>query len=359
MNNRFLVLLIMFSFTVIACASQPSDQWQSDHYLAGEGFYNHVNTEEDFSIAKFMGIAKRFFFDEQPNTEPFGLIPIQPIDLIALNAEQDDVVYRLGHSTILMKLAGKYILTDPMFSERTSPVQWAGPKRFHPVPINLDSLPSIHTVVISHDHYDHLDEGSIKRLANITKHFVVPLGVGKYLLDWGVPSENIHEMDWWQTQQFGDITFTSTPSQHFSGRGLFNRNRTLWSSWVIDSPRQRIFFSGDSGYFDGFKTIGEKLGPFDLTIMENGAYNPDWAKVHMFPAETVQAHIDLQGKAMLPVHNGTFKLSFHHWKAPLEDITAAGEVQGQLVQTPIMGERVIISAPKWYAKWWREIADEQ
>lgn len=360
MNKPLLwVCAAVVGVSVMACASQPSGQWQSDHYQADSGFYNKNDTEQDFSFGKFIAIGKRFFFDDYPNTEPFGLIPIQPIDLNLLAAEQGDVVYRLGHSTVLMKLSGKYILTDPMFSERTSPVQWAGPKRFHAVPIDVTNLPPIHTVIISHDHYDHLDEGSIKRLVNITKHFVVPLGLGKYLQDWGVASENIHEMDWWQSTQFGEFTFTSTPSQHFSGRGLFNRNSTLWSSWVIDSPNQRIFFSGDSGYFEGFKTIGEKYGPFDLTIMENGAYNPDWAKVHMFPAESVQAHMDLKGKAMLPVHNGTFKLAFHHWKAPLEDVTRIAQDQGQLVQTPIMGEQVIVDQPKWYKTWWRDIADEE
>ncbi len=359
MNNRFFVVFLVVSFTVMACASQPSEQWQSDHYDSDGVFYNSINTEQDFSFGKFFTIAQRFFFESHPNTEPFGLIPIQPIDLKELNEQQDDVVYRLGHSTILMKLSGQYILTDPMFSERTSPVQWAGPKRFHPVPLDVDKLPNIHTVVISHDHYDHLDEGSIKRLASITEYFVVPLGVGKYLLDWGVPSENIYEMDWWQSQQFGEFTFTSTPSQHFSGRGLFNRNSTLWSSWVINSPKHRIFFSGDSGYFDGFKTIGEKYGPFDLTIMENGAYNPDWAMVHMFPAETVQAHMDLNGKAMLPVHNGTFKLSFHHWKEPLEQVSTLGEEKGLQVHTPKMGEPIMVDQENLFQKWWSDIADEE
>jgi len=359
MNKRYLALIMMAGLAVIACANQSSNQWQSDHYRPGEGFYNPQEFEHEFSIGRFLMISKRFLFDDSPNTEAFGSIPLAPLSIESLRAEQQDVVYRLGHSTILMKLSGKYILTDPMFSERSSPVQWAGPERFHPVPVDYENLPPIFAVIISHDHYDHLDEGSIQLLANRVQHFLVPLGVGKYLENWGVPSENIHEMDWWQSQQFGAFTFISTPSQHFSGRGMFNRNSTLWSSWVIEAPKHRIFFSGDSGYFDGFKTIGEKYGPFDLTIMENGAYNPDWAQVHMFPEETIQAHMDLQGRAMLPVHNGTFKLAFHPWKDPLEKVTKLGEEKGVLVQTPLMGETVNVDAPKRYAKWWQDVPDDK
>lgn len=359
MSKRFVWPIIFMASAVVACANQAEKQWQSDHFDVDKGFFNQAQIDHEFSLGRFFTITKRFFLDDQPNTEPFNRIPVQPISMQALQGVKEDVVYRLGHSSILMKLSGKYILTDPMFSDRASPVQWAGPERFHPVPLDTQQMPEIFAVVISHDHYDHLDQGTIELLANKVKHFLVPLGVGAYLQDWGVPQENIHEMDWWQSQQFGDFTFTSTPSQHFSGRGLFNRNSTLWSSWVIDSSVQRIFFSGDSGYFDGFKTIGEKFGPFDLTIMENGAYNPDWAQVHMFPAETVQAHEDLKGKAMLPVHNGTFKLSFHPWKDPLELVTQLGEEKGLLVQTPMMGEQVKVNAPKWYEKWWRNVADDE
>jgi len=336
-----------------ACVSHSPSQWKSDHYDADNGFVNPGQVPMDFSLSRFLGIAKRFFSDETPDTEAFGQIPYRNIPINELNTQTQDVVYRLGHSTVLMKLSGKYVLTDPIFSERASPVQWIGPERFHPVPVDVSKLPPLFAVVISHDHYDHLDQDTIERLASRTQHFLVPLGVGQYLKDWGVPDENVHELDWWQSRQFGGFTFTSTPSQHFSGRGLFGRNSTLWSSWVVDSGRHRIFFSGDSGYFDGFKQIGEKLGPFDLTILENGAYNPDWAQMHMFPKETLQAHQDLKGKAMLPVHNGTFKLAFHTWYDPLEQISTLGEAHGVLVQTPIMGEQVSIDQPKWFDKWWQ------
>lgn len=339
--------------TALACANAPKDTWQSDHYVAGEGFVNPEQAPREFTIGRFFTIAKRFLSDASPNTEAFGLIPIQEIPIDALEAQQQDAAYRIGHSTVLLKLSGKYIITDPMFSKRASPVQWLGPERFHPLPIDVNALPKIFAVVISHDHYDHLDQASIEQLAHQVQHFLVPLGVGQYLADWGVPREKIHELDWWQKKQFGGVTFVSTPSQHFSGRGLFNRNQTLWSSWVIRTPEQNIFFSGDSGYFEGFKTIGRQYGPFDLTILENGAYNPDWPYVHMFPAETLQAHQDLAGNAMLPVHNGSFKLAFHPWFEPLEAISSLAKDQGLLVQTPKIGEKLVIQEKKTFPNWWQ------
>lgn len=355
MNKAYVTCVILIGWALAACASQPNSQWRSDHYNAQGEFYNAVNIEKAFSISRFMTISKRFLFEAHPDTEPFSLIPYQQLTVENLQTQTEDMVVRLGHSTILMKLSEQYVLTDPIFSERASPVQWAGPQRFHPVPIDVNTLPEIAAVVISHDHYDHLDEGTIKLLAKTTQNFVVPLGVAKHLIGWGVSPQRIHEMDWWQSVELNGMTFTSTPSQHFSGRGLFDRNASLWSSWVIDSTAKRIFFSGDSGYFDGFKTIGEKYGPFDLTILENGAYNPDWSQVHMFPAETVQANLDLKGKAMLPVHNGTFKLSFHPWSDPLEQVTQLAEQKNMLVQTPIMGQPVLLGAEQAFAKWWQGI----
>jgi len=352
---RLLLGMMVVALTAMACANQPQNNWQSDHYIEDKGFVNPNAEPQEFSIGRFFGIAKRFMLDDSQDTEAFGLIPTQNINLSELDAQSEDVAYRLGHSTVLLKLSGKYILTDPMFSERASPFQWIGPERFHPVPLDVNQIPDLFAVLISHDHFDHLDQGTIELLAHKTQHFLVPLGLAEYLLDWGVPEANIHELDWWQSRQFGDFEFISTPSKHFSGRGLFGRNSTLWTSWVINAPNNRVYFSGDSGYFDGFKTIGEKYGPFDLTILENGAYNPDWAEVHMFPLETIQAHQDLKGKAMLPVHNGTFKLSFHTWYDPLEQITQLGETQGVLVQTPIIGEEVHLQTPKWYEKWWQSI----
>ncbi|HXE96385.1 MAG TPA: MBL fold metallo-hydrolase, partial [Dongiaceae bacterium] len=224
-----------------------------------------------------------FFFNKPADTRPSGKIPVQAVTGEQLLIAPDNTVYRLGHSTVLMKLHGAFWLTDPMFSYRASPVQFAGPERFHAPPIDIDELPPIKGVVISHDHYDHLDYDSIMKLAGKTEYFLTPLGVGDILIDWGVPAAKVRQLDWWQGIDIGGIRFVATPARHFSGRGLFDRNKTQWASWTILAPDQRVFFSGDSGYFDGFRQIGEKYGPFDLTLMETGAYNENWPGVHMHP----------------------------------------------------------------------------
>lgn len=351
MNVNIIATACMSIVVLTACALSSESRWQSPHFRDGK-FVNLEPYQQDFGFSRTLDIVEKFWFTEFPDTEPDHELPVQPLTREQLASQAQDAVYRLGHSTVLMKLNGQYWLTDPIFSERASPVQWMGPKRFHGVPINPATLPEITGVIISHDHYDHLDEDSIELLKDRVQHFFVPLGVAKYLKDWGVPDQKIHELDWWQSVSVEGMRLTATPSNHFSGRGLFNRNETLWASWVIDSGKKKIFFSGDSGYFEGFKEIGKEFGPFDLTIMENGAYNTDWAKSHMFPEETIQAHKDLNGKQMLPVHHGTFKLAFHTWFDPMESISRLGKQHQIPVLTPMMGQEVIIGGSREYAAWW-------
>jgi L-ascorbate metabolism protein UlaG (beta-lactamase superfamily) len=191
-------------------------------------------------------------------------------------------------------------------------------------------------------------------LAGKVEHFLAPLGVGDTLVAWGVPKEKVQQLDWWQSASVGGVQLTATPAQHFSGRGLFDGNKTLWSSWVIQSGEQRVFFSGDTGYFKGFKDIGDKFGPFDLTMMETGAYDPQWPDIHMQPHETMQAHIDLRGKVLMPIHNGTFDLAMHTWQDPFEKITALAAERHQRLATPAIGERLDVLAPAATAAWWRE-----
>ncbi|GLP95118.1 MBL fold metallo-hydrolase [Paraferrimonas sedimenticola] len=300
----------------------------------------------------FFGAMKTWLTAERNQPKPQVELPVHSIDMDELQATEQDRVYRLGHSSMLLKLDGQLILLDPVFSERASPVSFAGPKRFHPAPTSLEQLPYIDWVMISHDHYDHLDKASIKALKNKVGHFVVPLRVGDYLRDWGVADDKIVELDWWQSFKVNGIEVHATPTQHFSGRCLLDRNQTLWASYVIQSSRQNIYFSGDSGYFDGFKAIGERFGPFDLAMVETGAYSEQWADIHMLPEQSVQAAKDLQAKAMLPIHNSTFDLAMHDWYEPLERARTHAAALIQALVTPEMGQGLDLSNLPAQTPWW-------
>ncbi len=304
----------------------------------------YVNTEMEYksSFGDMVDVMKSYFTTERAEPTPTFELPVHTITAEQLVNEKSDVVYRLGHSSVIMKLDGQLVMTDPVFSDRASPVQWAGPKRFHQTPITLDALPHIDVVVISHDHYDHLDKASVKALADKVDHFIVPLKVGDYLIKWGVPSEKVTELAWWESHSVNGIEYTLAPTQHFSGRGLTDRDSTLWGSWIIDSKESKVFFSGDSGYFGGFAEIGEKYGPFDFTMIETGAYNELWSQIHMFPEQSVQAHIDVKGKVMMPIHNSTFDLAMHDWYEPMNRALEISEARGVTMVSPEIGQRSIL-----------------
>jgi L-ascorbate metabolism protein UlaG (beta-lactamase superfamily) len=305
------------------------------------------------SPGKTLRILWRALFDKPASTVPAMPIPVQAMTRAAIEAAPDHTVWRLGHSTVLLKLDGGLWLTDPVFAQRASPFSWLGPARFHAPPLALDDLPPLEGVILSHDHYDHLDRGAVLALAGKTRHFVAPLGVGDRLVAWGVPAAKVRQLDWWRSIRLGTVELTCTPAQHFSGRGLADGNSTLWCSWVIAGSAHRVFFSGDTGYFRGFKAIGDRFGPFDLTMIETGAYNEDWPDVHMQPEQTLQAHIDLRGNVLLPIHNGTFDLAFHAWQEPLERIAALADGQGQRLATPVIGQGISLAAPHVDARWWK------
>ncbi len=264
------------------------------------------------------------------------------------------VVTWFGHSSLLIKIEGRIFLTDPVFGKRASMVSFMGPKRFDysPQP-SIEDLPPLDGIIISHDHYDHLDYESILVLKNKVDRFFVPLGVGAHLESWEVPTSNITELKWWESTRVDEeLTFICAPSRHFSGRGLNNRFSTLWCSWIIKSNKSRIYFGGDSGYFPGFKEIGEKHGPFDLTMLECGAYNINWHDIHMLPEETAQAHVDLKGKSLLPIHWGKFNLALHPWKEPIQRVLKKADELNANVLTPEIGEIVILDDHTRNDQWW-------
>ncbi|WP_454807113.1 MBL fold metallo-hydrolase [Paraburkholderia fungorum] len=322
----------------------------------GERFRN-VKPRPVEGIGKTLSIAWNVLFRKPDGTVPAGKLPVDTLSREQLDAAPDRSLYRLGHSTMLLKLRGQFWLTDPVFAERASPFRRFGPKRFHAPPIALEDLPPLRGVILSHDHYDHLDRETVLALAAKTGVFLTPLGVGDRLIEWGIEASKVRQFDWWQGVEIDGLSFTATPAQHFSGRSLFDGNSTLWASWVIVDDALRVFFSGDTGYFDGFRTIGERLGPFDVTLLETGAYDAQWPYVHMQPDETVQAHVDLGGRWLVPVHNGTFDLAMHRWQEPYERVVGLAAARGIALATPRMGERLDLATPHRGTKWWREVAE--
>jgi L-ascorbate metabolism protein UlaG (beta-lactamase superfamily) len=262
----------------------------------------------------------------------------------------------LGHSTMLIESDGVRVLTDPVFGERASPVSFAGAKRFHPVPATIAQLPSLDAVLLSHDHYDHLCEQSMRELARLRVPVITSLGVGARLERFGVEARLTHELDWWETHAVSDeLAFTATPAQHFSGRSLSDRNATLWSSWVISTDRRRLFFSGDTGLTEEFVEIGAKYGPFDTVMLEIGAWHPAWGDIHLGPENALRAFELLGGGALLPVHWGTFDLALHAWNEPAETLLTLAEPKGARVLTPLLGrpfEPAHIDRPN---PWWRSV----
>ena len=343
-----------------SCAIYPNsskqnlDRIQTSAQFSDGKFRNKQETQV-FEWGKTWAIVKDYFFNKSDKAVPKTAPPIQQLSNDAFNLDNTDSLNfaRLGHSTLLIQLSGKYFLTDPVFSERVSPVQWLGPKRFHPVPMDIESIKEIEAVIISHNHYDHLDEGSIKQLKDRVNHFVVPLGIGDKLIAWGVDKNKITQLDWWENIQLEGVELISTPAQHFSGRGITDSDKTLWSSWVIRNQQHSLYFSGDTGYFPGFKDIGEKYGPFDYAFIECGAYNELWRDIHMMPEDSLQAFKDVKGKVMVPIHNGTFDLSTHAWFDPMEQITKLAKENNVTLLLPQIGQLISKEEKVVSSNWWQ------
>ena len=318
------------------------------------GVFKNLEVSYDSSFSTFLSNVWAFLTDKTENKIPKdNTIPIVKLTSKDIENMPNNSVVRLVHSTLLFKVDNKYILTDPVFSESITPFPFVAPTRFHDLPITIEALPFIDIVIISHNHYDHLDAPSIKQLKDKVGHFYTTLGVKQNLLELGVDTMKVCELDWWQSCTKGSLTLRATPAQHFSGRGLFDRNKTFWSSWVISSLESKIFFSGDTGYFSGFKEIAEKFGPFDMTFLEAGAYNEQWKEVHMMPEETIMAHQDLKGKILFPIHNSSFKLSNHAWNEPLEKLVAKAKKEKVELTHPKMGQIISLLNKEKTVQWWK------
>lgn len=331
-------------------------------YLTSKNFVNGrfkypVETPVDYSVKALLPILRQYI-KGNPRARPKEILPVQRI-VTPLSKEDVNkaAVTWLGHSTSLIQLEGQLILLDPIFEPYSSPFRFGGRRYSEQLPIEIEDLPQIDAVLISHDHYDHLDYRSIRRLNDKVRTFHVPLGVGSHLERWGVAPEKIVELDWWKEAGFEGLKFRCTPAKHSSGRGVSKQNTTLWCSWIIEGKHTKIFYSGDSGYGPHFKEIGNHYGPFDLTLIEAGQYdNSGWWPLHMLPEETVQAHIELQGNLLLPVHWGAFTLAFHDWDEPIKRVLKAAAERNVVIAVPRIGENVEIGSSEIPSvPWWRDI----
>lgn len=324
---------------------------QFDNYSDGK-FVNSLPT----SLFTNSSVKPEDSNEVAKDRSPAAQITIDPIDWNKIRSEEDSLTW-LGHSTYLISIDNKKILLDPMLGPIASPVSFAGVKRYkysEDMMKIIDEMPPIDAAFISHDHYDHLDYQSIIRLKSKVSHFFVPLGVSVHLIRWGVQKENITELNWWGERSYQGLSVALTPSRHFSGRGLFNRNSTLWGGWIILGKNTSLYYSGDGGYGPHFKEIGNKYGPFDITLIEGAQYDRRWANSHMIPEQSVQANLDVSGKNMMLMHWGAFRLANHGWKEPIERALKESVKAGVNLIAPKIGETVILDSElkTSTSSWW-------
>lgn len=344
------LFMLQPSFGRLPSGSRLERIQKSQQYKEGV-FKNIHETKLLAQDASYFGMITKFF-GKGTDREPIKSLPSIKTDLRLLSDEAQVVWF--GHSSFLISIDGKKILADPVFSERPSPVQFAGSKSYPGTRVySAEDFPDLDMIIISHDHYDHLDYNSIAKLDSRTKIFCVPIGVGEHLERWGVQPSKIREFDWWEADTIDNVQVICTPARHFSGRG-FTNNKTLWASFVVKVGGKSIFIGGDSGYDDSFKKIGDAYGPFDIAMLECGQYDVQWPFIHMMPEETVQASIDLGAKVLLPVHWGKFTLALHPWKDPIERAVAKANSLDAKVTTPKIGEPIVFGKPLPSSKWWSE-----
>jgi L-ascorbate metabolism protein UlaG (beta-lactamase superfamily) len=322
----------------------------------GQKFVNAHPVSMSFGFSDITHMLYQWFFAKQARV-PKGVIPTVQLNAASFDnpPESGLRVTWLGHSTAIIEIDGVTILTDPVWKERSSPSSIVGPKRFFPVPIKIEDLPPIDAVLISHDHFDHLDMHTVQKLAELGIPLYVPLGVGAHLEKWGISENKFTELDWWDSVSVGErqIQLIATPARHFSGRGLFNgSDPTLWITFVIVGPDHCVFFCGDTGVYPELTDIGEKYGPFDITLMKIGAYGDKWPDIHLTPEQAVHVHLALRGELLLPIHWGTFNLAFHDWFEPPERLLPAATANDVQCIIPKPGEMVTPGEPVTNERWW-------
>lgn len=311
---------------------------------------NEIDTPTLTGDISRISMIREAISPSNPNLRPNSTIPSIKSGLTQL-AQKDSSIVWFGHSSYLLTIDGTTILVDPVLSGHASPFSWLL-KSFDGTDIfTVDDLPAIDILLISHDHYDHLDYETVLKLKSKVKHIVVPLGVGEHFKFWGFDEKLITELNWHDTTKINDISITATPARHFSGRGL-QRNKTLWASFVVKNPNSTVYVGGDSGYGPHFKAIGTRYGPFDLVMLDNGQYNENWRFIHMMPDETVQAAKDLNAKVLFPVHSGKFTLARHDWDEPLRRVSAEANEQKQALMTPIIGQIGYLNQSVEINQWW-------
>ena len=350
----FVMAVLLLGCAVTAEQSERQRRIRNSPWWNGKSFQN-IKPVPAFSFGQMVSVGYDFFTKKPKDSVPKELLPAQKTDLDSWPEESDLQFAWLGHTTFLLQLDGKWIITDPVFSMKPGSTPLLSPDRYSQLPLSIDELPEIDIVLVTHNHYDHLDEPSIKALISKTGHFITPLGVGEYLEEWGVPSEKITELDWWENKEAGNISITSAPARHFSGRGLFDHNKVFWTSYAIKGKKKSLYLSGDSGWHEELYEIGKRLGPFDITFFEMGAYGdpPGWKELHYTPEEAVKAHQAVKGKIMIPSHWATFDLAMFRWHEPIERFVKAADTAGIKYLTPKIGERVNPQHHGGREKWWR------
>jgi L-ascorbate metabolism protein UlaG (beta-lactamase superfamily) len=321
---------------------EKSPQWKDGAFENPEPIINYLGP-------MISGVAHA-----SPDTEPHEPVDVQRLDpaTLATPPESGLRITWLGHSTMLIELDGHRVLTDPVWSDRVSPLTWVGPHRWYPPLIALDQLPKLDAVLISHDHYDHLDHRTLIAMKDLDTKFIVPLGVGAHLEYWGIAPEKIVEVDWWDRTRFGDLEIVATPVRHASGRFLHDKDATLWASYALLGPQHRAWFSGDSGLFTALEDIGEKLGPFDVTMIEVGQYHRAWPDWHLGPEQALTAHRVVRGKVFFPMHWGLVNLAYHAWTEPIERAVLASRTTAASIVTPRPGQSVEPGVTTEFSRWW-------